>query len=72
MRLTFQAADVHKPLLSISKVSGAGNGCHLNDRVVDSLDTYTGEKVPIMRMGQLGRDEGWVKEDWSATSTRPE
>lgn len=32
-RTIFQAFDVHKALLSISKVAGAGFECHLNEKV---------------------------------------
>lgn len=71
-RITFQFSDVHKPLLSISKVADAGYECHLNDRGGYLLDVYTGEKVPIQRRGSLCVMRGWVKEDKAPVFSRPE
>lgn len=71
-RTTFQVADVHKPLLSISKVSDAGFACHLNGMGGYLLDVYTGDKVPIMRRCTLYVKRGWFKEDRSATCASPQ
>ena len=62
-RITFHVADVHKALLSISRASDAGFECHLGARGGCLLDTYTGERVPIARKGNLYVMKAWVKED---------
>ena len=51
--ITFQVADVHKALLSITRAADAGYECHLNAHGGYLLDTHTGEKVPISRKGNL-------------------
>ena len=65
-RIVFQVADVHKPLLSITRVADAGYECHLNHRGGYLLDTFTGEKVPIVRKMNLYTMRVWVKEDKTA------
>ena len=62
-KIVFQVADVHKALLSISKVADAGYECHLNKEGGYLLDTYTGEVVPIARKGSLYVMKAWIKED---------
>ena len=62
-KIVFQVAEVHKPLLSITRVSDAGYECHLNKVGGYLLDTYTGEKVPITRKGNLYVMKAWVRED---------
>lgn len=62
-RITFQLADVHKPLLSVTKVADAGYECHRNSFGGYLLDTFTGESVPIQRKGSLYTMWAWVKED---------
>ena len=59
----FQVADVHKALLSITRAADAGFECHLGARGGCLLDTYTGERVPIARKGNLYVMKAWVKED---------
>ena len=60
--ITFQVADVHKALLSITRAADAGYECHLNARGGFLLDVYTGEKIPIARKGNLYVMRAWVKE----------
>ena len=62
-KIVFQVADVHKALLSITRVADAGYECHLNNVGGYLLDTYTGEKVPITRKGNLYVMKAWVRED---------
>ena len=62
-RITFQVADVHKALLSITRVADAGYECHLNHQGGYLLDVYSGEKVPIARKGNLYVMRAWVRED---------
>ena len=60
--ITFQVADVHKALLSITRAADAGYECHLNAHGGYLLDTHTGEKVPIARKGNLYVMRASVKE----------
>ena len=69
-RITFQVADVHKALLSITRVADAGYECHLNHKGGYLLDIYTGERVPITRRGNLYVMKAWVKEDCQPTFGR--
>ena len=62
-RITFQVAEVHKALLSITRAADAGFECHLNAKGGYLLDTWTGEKVQITRKGNLYVMRTWVKED---------
>ena len=61
--IVFQVADVHKALLSITRVADAGYECHLNKTGGYLLDTYTGERVPIHRKGNLYVMRAWVRDD---------
>ena len=65
-RITFQVADVHKALLSISKVADAGFECRLNRYGGYLLDTMTGERIPVGRKGSLYTMKALVREDKSA------
>ena len=62
-RITFQVAEVHKALLSITRAADAGYECHLNAKGGYLLDTYGGAKVPIARKGNLYLMKAWVRED---------
>ena len=62
-KIVFQVADVHKALLSITRVADAGYECHLSKAGGYLLDIYTGEKVPITRKGNLYIMKAWVRED---------
>ena len=48
-RITFQIADVHKPLLSISACSDMGYECYLGKNGGTLDDTVTGEIIPLQR-----------------------
>ena len=61
--ITFQVADVHKALLSITRAADAGYECHLGQRVGCVLDVYTGGKTPIARTCNLYVMKAWVRED---------
>ena len=62
-RITFQAAEVHKALLSITRAADAGYECRLNAKGGYLLDTYGGERIPIARKGILYVMKAWVRED---------
>ena len=60
---TFQVADVHNTLLSITRAADAGYECHLKSHGGYLLDTHTGETVPIARKGNLYVMRAWIKQD---------
>ena len=62
-RITFQVADVRKALLSITRVADAGYECHMGKKGGFLLDIFMGERVPIMRKGNLYVMKAWVRED---------
>ena len=59
--ITFQVADVHKPLLSVAKCADLGYECRLgkNGGVLIELDT--GEQIPLVREGNLYSMKVWIK-----------
>ena len=62
-KIVFQVADVHKPLLSISRCADMGFNCHL-DKVGGYLeDMTTGERIPLIRRDNLYHMKMWVKKD---------
>ena len=66
-RITFQVADVHKPLLSVTRAADAGFDCLLTDtggHLIprgdwNNQDTW----IPITRKGNLYTMRCWVKND---------
>ena len=64
-RITFQAADVHEPLLSISRAADAGFDCLLTDKGGWLMPRDGGEKIAIRRKGNLYVLTCWVKPDRS-------
>ena len=61
-RIHIQIADVHKPLLSISKCADMGYDCVLRDDGGYLWDRATGEQIPIRRKGNLYFLKMWVKQ----------
>ena len=62
-RIIFQCADVHKPLLSISRVADMGYECRLGANGGLLVDNHTGETIPLHRRGNLYHMKAWVKDD---------
>ena len=62
-RITFQVADAHKPLLSISKCADMGFFCHLGKDGGYLEDTVTGETIPLQRRDNLYILRAWVRRD---------
>ena len=52
-RITFQVADVHKPLLSMSRCAYMGYRCHLGKDGGYMEDTITGEIMPLLKRDNL-------------------
>ena len=62
-KITFQCADVHKALLSVSRVADLGYACTLGKFGGFLEDTVTGEKIPLHRRGNLYVMKAWVRAD---------
>ena len=62
-RITFQVADVHKPLLSITACSDMGYDCYLSKEGGSLRDRMTGEVIPLERRGFLYSLRMWVRQD---------
>ena len=62
-KIVFQIADVHKPLLSISRCADMGYQCHLEQSGGYLEDTVTGERIPLSRKDNLYTMKAWVRAD---------
>ena len=66
----FQVADVHKALMSITRVADAGYACWLDKSGGWLVDKITGEQIPIQRKGNLYVMTAWAREDKRPTFGR--
>ena len=64
-RIIFQCADVHKALLSVSRVTDLGYECMLGKNGGFMRDTVTGDMIPLHRRDNLYIMRAWVKQDQS-------
>ena len=64
-KITFQCADVHKPLLAISKVADLGFDCTLGQDGGELRDRVTNDSIPLHRRGNLYYMRAWIKQDKS-------
>ena len=62
-KIVFQVADVHKPLLSISRCADLGFNCHLGETGGYLEDRVTGETIPLQRRDNLYVTKAWVRRD---------
>ena len=69
-RITFQCADIHKPLLSVSRISDLGYDCILTNVGGKLRDRVFGETMPLHRRGNLYVMQAWIRQDKSSF-TRP-
>ena len=67
-QMVFPVADVHKALLSVTRVADAGFDCWLSRYGGYLIDTISGDYIPVQRKGNLYVMKAWVRED----SPRPE
>ena len=65
-RITFQVADVHKPLLSIPGCADTGFDWFLGQNGGQLRDRVTGELLPLERHGSLYTVRMWVRQDPNA------
>ena len=70
-KITFQCADVHKALLSVSRVADLGYACTLGKFGGQLEDTVTGEKIPLHRRGNLYVMRAWIRQDPSGFARPP-
>ena len=70
----FQVADVHRPLLSLSRAADMGFVSHLDSGGGWLEDTHSGEWIPIQRSGDLYVINLWVRgcKDNDAVEAKPE
>ena len=61
MLMHFQVADIHRPLLSLSRAADQGFRSHLEQDGGWLENTMTGEVIPIQRRGNLYILELWVR-----------
>ena len=61
MLMHFQVADIHRPLLSLSKAADQGFRSYLDSYGGWLEDTTTGEVIPIQRRGNLYILQIWVR-----------
>ncbi len=61
MGMHFQVADIHRPLLSLSRAADQGFRSYLDWYGGYLEDTNTGECIPIQRRGNLYVIQIWVR-----------
>ena len=71
-RIIFQCADIHKPLLSVSRCADLGYQCILDKDGGQLIDKVTGEVIPLHRRGNLYVMRAWIRQDDSSDFTRPQ
>ena len=60
--ITFQVADIHKPLLSISHAADMGYECQLSKNGGWLCNRESGDAIPLIRKGNLYVFECWLKQ----------
>ena len=69
--ITFQVADVHKPLLSISGCADMGFDCYLGKAGGHLRDRDSGEMIPLERRENLYVMRAWVRQDPNVNVSQP-
>lgn len=62
-KITFLIADVHKPLLSISRCADMGYHCVMGKEGGYLEDQLSGERIPLQRRDNLYMMKAWVRAD---------
>ena len=70
-KIIFQVADVHKPLLSVTRAADAGFDCLLGKEGGCLIPQAGGERVPIRRKGNLYVMTCWVRAEPTGFSRHP-
>ena len=71
-KMTSQVADVHKPLLSTTRIADAGFDCWLSQYGGVLWDNWSDDVIPIARKGNLYVMKAWVRQDSEESFLRPE
>ncbi len=61
-RITFQVADVHKPLLCTAQLADCGFTTHLDEHGGYIEDKWSGERIPVKRRGNVYSLRLWVRQ----------
>ena len=61
MGMAIQVADVHKPLLSLSRCADLGYESRFGKHAGFLIEVHTGEIIPLRRVGNLYMLRVWVK-----------
>ena len=59
--ITMQVADIHKPLLSLSRCADMGYESQFGATHGCLIDRHTGEVIPLQRRGNLYILRAWVR-----------
>ena len=59
--LCMQVADVHKPLLSLSRCADLGFESRFGKHAGALVDTWSGEVIPLRRVGNLYMLRAWIR-----------
>ena len=70
-KITFQCADIHKPLLSVSRCADLGFSCVLEADGGKLVDKVTGEIIPLHRRGNLYVMRAWIRQDKTVSPASP-
>ena len=70
-KITFQVADVHKPLLSISGCADMGFDCYLGKEGGFLRDRESGESIPLERRDNLYVMRAWIRQDPTVNISQP-
>ena len=69
-RIAFQCADVHKPLLSVSRLADQDYECTPGKLGGVLRDVDTGDMIPLHRRDNLYVMRAWIKQDDSGFTRR--
>ena len=70
-RITFQVADVHKPLLSITACADMGFDCFLGKDGGSLRNRESGEVIPLERKDTLYTMKMWIRQDPAVNISSP-
>ena len=70
-RITFQVADVHKPLLSITACADMGFDCFLGKDGGSLRNRESGEVIPLDRKDTLYTMKMWIRQDPAVNISSP-
>ena len=62
-RIAFRCADVHKPVLSVSRLAAQGYECTLGKLGGVLREVGTGDLIPLQRRDNLYVMRAWIKQD---------